>query len=111
LQKWEFLRIDQFRDRDLETIYKSLEPPIDLVALGNAAWELVSGVPAPSYLREYAGTTSGLLWIFKRPVEKDLAMALLKRAIIVKLGKEFWNPVEKKPILKIIDNSSLMDKI
>jgi hypothetical protein len=75
LQKWDFFGIDQFPDNDLETIYTSLEPPIDLVALGNAAWELVSVVPAPSYLREYAGTTSGLLWIYKRTVEKDLATA------------------------------------
>ena len=67
-QRWEYLRIDQIRGIDLANGFTSLEPRVDLEEIGNEGWELVALVTASSFTgRDYAGTTSGLLWVFKRP--------------------------------------------
>ena len=73
MKKWEYLWINQFRGFSSPITGAKAEPfspVIDLNELGNEGWELVSITPVASYGSEqWAGVTSGLGWIFKRPKE------------------------------------------
>lgn len=63
MQKWEYLVIDQHRKT---TVW---EPTFDIGKIGRDGWELVSVVPiASDEGEEYAGISSDLKWIFKRPL-------------------------------------------
>lgn len=86
MQKWEYLRILLWRDKPRFSLdftdWKFTTPEgrdVDfkvfwdyVSALGAEGWELVSVVPF-SWLtgREFAGTTSGLYFFFKRPLKEQ----------------------------------------
>lgn len=92
MQKWQYMEIVQYRGwaigkdargKDLpHATATAWSPQIDLGALGNDGWELVSVVPKSDYLgsfhqshsgeayaprsHDFAGFTSSQTWVFKR---------------------------------------------
>jgi hypothetical protein len=78
MPKWEYKTVGQGRgwDNQSATFLRATqwEPKIDLTALGEEGWELVSVVASSSVAggsarstMDMAGLTTQQLWVFKRP--------------------------------------------
>ncbi len=77
MQKWEYKTLDFRRGwpRGLNSEWREGsewvgKEELDLEKLGRAGWELVAVVPTSNFVGPFAaGFTSGLSYIFKRPLE------------------------------------------
>ncbi len=71
MNTWEYLMLTQSRKSKgmlSGSNWESWTPDVDLARLGREGWELVSVIPMSSKDgTAYAGNTTDLQWVFKRP--------------------------------------------